>query len=331
MKLNQFPEYCVVIRTLGKAGGKYYQELCSLTCQTVPPKRILVYIAHGYEIPKETVGCEEYIYCEKGMMTQRSLPFTEVDTDWILFLDDDIYIPEDGVERLFTSLKEYHGDCISPDTFEHVHGKASLRAKIFSMLFNQEYPHCDKKCSLKIRKDGGISYINHPVKDVLSTQYVVGNCILCRKLAYMSVNMAAERWIDTFQYAMYEDFLFSYKIFKSGYKMLMQYNSGIIHLDAQSGHAKNIVEENLTIRTLRFITWWRMIYSTQKSFLKRFQSVIAFSLRMLLSLSFHLFLSIVKAKPYLIVNSIKSLYLGWKFVHSPAYLSYPPFLSESHK
>lgn len=65
------PQYCVAIRTLGTAGEKYRQTLLSLQQQTIPPNKILVYIAQGYPIPQETIGIEEYIYCPKGMVAQR--------------------------------------------------------------------------------------------------------------------------------------------------------------------------------------------------------------------------------------------------------------------
>ena len=53
--MKQF-EYCAAIRTLGTAGDKYLQTLKSLQSQTIPPKKILVYIAEGYDLPKETIG-----------------------------------------------------------------------------------------------------------------------------------------------------------------------------------------------------------------------------------------------------------------------------------
>ena len=73
-------DYCVAIRTLGTAGEKYQTLLDSLMAQTLPPQKILVYIPHGYPAPKETVGIEQLVRCEKGMVTQRSLPFDEVNT-----------------------------------------------------------------------------------------------------------------------------------------------------------------------------------------------------------------------------------------------------------
>lgn len=94
---TDYPAYTVVIRTLGTAGEKYLTTLRSAKEQDVPPQKILVYIPHGYPLPKETVGTEEYVRCEKGLVAQRSLPFDEVQTDWMLFLDDDMDLPASTV------------------------------------------------------------------------------------------------------------------------------------------------------------------------------------------------------------------------------------------
>ena len=82
-------EYTAVIRTLGKAGEKYQTLLDSLVSQMIPPKAIIVYIAEGYPVPAETVGIERYVYVKKGMVAQRALRYDEVDTEYMLFLDDD--------------------------------------------------------------------------------------------------------------------------------------------------------------------------------------------------------------------------------------------------
>ena len=92
--------YTVAIRTLGKAGGRYQTLLDSLARQTIPPAKILVYIAEGYAIPRETIGREQYIYVKKGMVAQRALRYDEVETEYILFLDDDVYLPDHAVESL---------------------------------------------------------------------------------------------------------------------------------------------------------------------------------------------------------------------------------------
>ena len=110
-------EYTAIIRTLGRAGAKYQATLDSLARQTLQPAAILVYIAEGYALPAETIGRERYIRCPKGMVAQRALPYDEVDTEWCLFLDDDVSLPPDGVERLYAALTEHGADVVSPDVF----------------------------------------------------------------------------------------------------------------------------------------------------------------------------------------------------------------------
>ena len=48
--------YTAVIRTLGKGGSNYQTLLDSLLLQTIAPYDIIVYIADGYPLPKETIG-----------------------------------------------------------------------------------------------------------------------------------------------------------------------------------------------------------------------------------------------------------------------------------
>ena len=49
------------------------------------------------------------------MVAQRALPYDEVDTEYILFLDDDLSFPENTVERMMELLLQEQADVISPD------------------------------------------------------------------------------------------------------------------------------------------------------------------------------------------------------------------------
>ena len=44
------------------------------------------------------------------MVAQRALPYKEVDTEYILCLDDDLSFPPDMVENLYRSLNEFNAD-----------------------------------------------------------------------------------------------------------------------------------------------------------------------------------------------------------------------------
>ena len=82
--------YSVAIRTLGKSPETLRAELESLHAQTVKPEKIIIYLAKGYERPSFTVGYEEYVLVNKGMVAQRALPYDEIDSECVLLLDDDV-------------------------------------------------------------------------------------------------------------------------------------------------------------------------------------------------------------------------------------------------
>ena len=318
------PQYCVAILTLGTAGEKYRQTLLSLQQQTIPPNKILVYIAQGYPIPQETIGIEEYIYCPKGMVAQRSLPFDEIDTEWILFLDDDIYIPHDGVEKLFAGLKQFNADCIAPNTFPN--HNMSFKNKIKAILCSQTFPHRDKRWAFKIRRSGHYSYNNAP-NSVMPTQSSAFTCLLCRKEAYKAIHFEDEKWIDHFKYALGDDQLFFYKLYLYGYNILIHYKCGITHLDAQSGNNKNYREAHLNTIILRFIIWWRTRYSIQKKRREKLFCILSFGGANLIYLSYSIIHFIVKRKWYILSDLWIGNRKGYEYVHSDEYLSYPDYLA----
>lgn len=226
-------EYCVAIRTLGTAGEKYQTLLDSLNRQTIHPKRILVYIPEGYALPKETIGWEEYIRSPKGMITQRSLPFDEIDTEYILFCDDDLWLADDFVERMFAGLQDYDADCISPDVFKVQ--ASSLGGVIKKAISGYAFPRRDDGWAFKITRNGGYTYNHKPSKDVLPSESAAGACALIKKEAYKDIHFEEERWMESFGYPLGEDLLFFYKLHSMGKRVLVHFNAGIKHLDAGAG------------------------------------------------------------------------------------------------
>ena len=226
-------EYCVAIRTLGTAGEKYQTLLDSLNRQTIRPKRILVYIPDGYDLPKETIGWEKYIRSPKGMITQRSLPFDEIDSEYILFCDDDLWLADDFVEKMFAGLQNYDADCISPDVFKVQ--SSSLGGVIKKAISGYAFPRKDDGWAFKITRNGGYTYNRKPKEDVLPSESAAGACALIKKQAYKDIHFEDERWMESFGYPLGEDLLFFYKLHSMGKHVLVHFNAGIKHLDAGAG------------------------------------------------------------------------------------------------
>lgn len=318
--MNQH-QYCAVIRTLGRAGEKYQRELDSLCRQTMLPEKILVYIPDGYPLPKETCGREEYVRSPKGMIAQRSLPFKEVDTDYILFLDDDIELAEDGVEKLFAALDDNHADVIIPNTF--VHQEDSLVKRVFAYFHSGQKVHHLKDWSIRIGRDGGFSFNPSPKKSVLFTQSGPGTCCLCKRQAYDAIHFEDERWLEQFKYASGDDQLFFYKMYLYGYKLLTIYDSGIKHLDARSAGRPDISLKQRYQKAIAFIIWWRTQYDVRGR--GRLRCALAFSWRMFLGMLFCPVEAAFYRHPRFIPDFFRGLHDGWKYVHSEEYRRIPKY------
>ena len=255
--------YTVVIRTLGSAGEKYQKLLDSLAAQSIKPEAILVYIAEGYPLPKETIGIEQYVYVKKGMVAQRALPYDEVQTEWMLFLDDDLYLPSCFVETLYEQLQENNADIISPDVFPN--DKRSFIGKVVMALSGRMLPRKDDGMwGYRVMHNGGYSYNARPVKPVYQSQTNAGACFFCQKKDFQKIHLDEELWMDKLQYAQGDDQVMYYKMYLHGLRLLTSYNTGIVHLDAGDNlnSQKSVM---LLYADLRFkiLFWYRFIFSLE--------------------------------------------------------------------
>lgn len=283
-------EYSAVVRTLGQAGAKYQRLLDSLASQTVRPREILVYIAEGYPLPNETIGVEQYKYVKKGMVAQRALSLDEVRTEWVLFLDDDVYLPSNAVERLYDELIQNQGQIIAPCTFYN--HKQPARAKLAKFITGKEL--CilhSKRWAYKVTRTAGFAYNNNPVSSVYESQTNAGPCFLCRKSDFLAINFSEELWLDKTYYALPEDQVMFYKMYKRGFKVLTSFDSGIVHLDAgttmQSDSERDCKLVYSEYRN-KLIFWHRFIYLPDRNAISRFMSIIALAYSLVIQSIKHL-------------------------------------------
>lgn len=227
------PKYTAVIRTLGKAGSMYQTLLDSLITQTHPPIKIFVYLAEGYPKPKETVGVEEIVYVRKGMVAQRALPYDEVATEWILFLDDDIAIEPRGVENMFRETLNRGANVCAFDAFPH--HKLSFKSKIANFVLLSSIPrYFNGTKGYTVNFLGTDCYNPYPrMKSAWSTTNS-GNGFLCRKLDFLKIHLENDLWLDEAGFAIPEDKVTYYKMHLCGLKILTYYGDEFVHLDAGS-------------------------------------------------------------------------------------------------
>lgn len=312
--------YTAVIRTLGRAGEKYQRLLDSLCAQTVRPDKILVYIAEGYPLPKATCGKEQYIYVKKGMVAQRALPYDEVNTEYILFLDDDLLLPDNFVETLFEELQNNEADVAAPDIFPNA--SRSLKAEIMMTLSGRmRARRGDRKEGYKVMATSGFSYNKSPKKNAYISQTNAGACFLCRKMDFLKINFEEEKWLDKMGYPIGEDQVMFYKMYLSGLKQLTIFGTGIEHLDAGGNLGNNDKELRLIEGDYFFrkVFWHRFLQTPEKSAIKRLWIRICLGY----FYGFGFFISTIKGKKTALAAKRRGLSRANAFLLSEEYKSLP--------
>ena len=325
---HQLPTYSVAIRTLGRAGSLYQRELDSLSRQTVQPEKIVVYIAEGYDLPKETIGREEYVYASKGMVSQRALDYKEITSEYILMLDDDVELAPNAVETLLTHIVEYGADCIAPDTF-HNHRMTPIQ-KLYAVATNLVLPYSGGKTAFKIHSCGSFSYINSPGQGVYPSQSAAGPASLWSRRALLGIRYEDERWMDRFSFAYGDEMLFFYKLVVNGGSLMVDFSANVTHLDGKTSRNETYLAdpERFATRTmLLFIVWWRTIYSLPtNSPLKKAYCALMFALKQLFCLISVIACALLGRSLRPVTGTLKGLKKGYEYVHSEQYRQVPEFL-----
>ena len=313
-------EYSVAIRTLGQAGNKYQALLDSLLRQTIKPSAIYVYIAEGYPLPNETIGIEKYRYVKKGMVAQRALRYDEILTKYILFLDDDVYLPDDAVEKMLNILIGHKAEVVSPDVFPN--SSRSMVGKLLMALSGRMCPRRDDQVwAYKVMRNSGYSYNSSPSQDVYLSQTNAGPCFLCSKSDFLNLHFEDELWLDKCFYAQGDDQVMFYKMYCLGYKQLTLFNSGIIHLDAGTTLHSDDKQRKKIFSDLRFKTifWHRYIYLPETRVYARLLNCIC----IIYTYIFSLFISLLKLDLIVFRLKCKAILSGINFVRSAEYRNLP--------
>ena len=310
--------YSVAIRTLGKSGWMYKALIESLKRQTLPAEAIFVYVAEGY-LPPERVSDEVFITCKKGMVAQRALDFHEIRSEFILFCDDDIELQENAVENFMSALEGHHADGISANMYpNHLW---STKEKIIHALLYGELPSFRNKFAFSVRNSSFYSYASRP-RTVMETQSFAGGCYMVRKDAVSAIHFKDEEWLDSFRYALGDDQLFSYKLYCYGYNILVHYSPGVTHLDAQTGHTRDMIQADKDSRIIHYIIWHRSIYSPARK-MGKILAVLAYYTDWTLLFLVSLISCILGKSTFRPRNSITALREGKQWIKREEYTKIP--------
>lgn len=325
------PKYSVAIRTLGTAGEKFRIELESIGRQTVLPEKVIVYVAEstGVKFHDDCFCGEKYVYVPKGMVAQRALDYDDVDSDYLLLLDDDVELAPDSAEKMLKAMVEKDADCVGADIFEN--HNMSKTEKAWAIVTNLVSPHFDKEWGLKIHANGSYSYLSK-VKGLhlVPTQKLDGPCVMWKKDVIQRLRWKDELWMDHLsEFAYGDDTVESYKLHVNGGKLWLMYDCGVTYLNAKTASTSyHHTHKKYYVRSLMsFCIWWRTIYEVECELKQRNLPamfgkgyvVFAFCLKWLWLLLVNTIAIVLLMDIHIPYYYIKGTRDGWKFVHSQKY------------
>lgn len=311
--------YSIYIRTLGKGGEKYAQLLNAINQQSIPPQKVVVVLPYGYPLPKERLGYESFEFSPKGMLQQRIYAINHVETEYILLLDDDVTFDSLFVEKLYATMIRTDADCvIAPITDDKQHqrilsnfiGKIT-RTQIISKKASQFY--------IRINKSGGYSIQKNILTDkIYYTQSGHGSHCFIKSECIKNIHFEDELWLEKSGYALPDDQVMFYKIFKYGYKIAVCTNTYFYHLDAASTGRKDRKLKLFYAKSHNYlIFWYKFIYKDEGKYINKLKDKIAIIYRIISEFIFLVIPTIlIYHKLSYIISYIKGLKDGIKAIKS---------------
>ena len=320
--------YSIAIRTLGTAGYRYKQELQSILAQTLQPERVVVYIAEGYSRPDFQVGQEEYVWVPKGMVAQRALPYTEIASDYVLLLDDDMILAPDVAEKMLQAAEEHKTDCVGADSYHHY--ARTMGGKLYDFMTNLIVAHSEKsQWAFRILRNGSFSYNSNPKPGYYDSHYIAGAVQLWKREVLTGIRLEDERWLDRYVFAYSDDMLETYKLHVNGYRLGILFGLDVVHLDAGAGSMPyRATSRQFYIREAAMVClWWRMIYGPSKG-LDTILCVILFILKWFWLLFVHIIGGVIRFDVHVPYYYVLGTINACKFLCSDEYRAIPNYKFE---
>lgn len=264
--------YSVAIRTLGTAGEKYTKLLNSIKKQTVQPEKVVVVLPEGYEPPKEQLGTELFVFSEKGMIPQRLAALKYIESDFVLFCDDDVELEPEFVKKLSEPLISGLYSCAAGPLLEFF-PPASIKYLFASLIGGAcVMLHGRENTYVRILRTGGWSY-NYSVKvnkhRIYDTDSIPGTCFMVQVKAMNTVHCEYESWAERTGYSAFEDRIMVSKLVKNGYKVCVVSDAKYEHNDGRTSVRQLKLEPLYAGAFNHYVYWHRFLYSLSKNPVER--------------------------------------------------------------
>lgn len=238
-------KYTIAIRTLGTAGEKFDALMRSIAALDSPPEEVLIVLPEGYSLPNTLVENARVIRSQKGMVAQRTIAIDEIQTPYLMLLDDDLEFEPDFTDRLYEQLKRYDADLCSPKLvtpYTQQTNTQTVTPPQQSRKLNNLLRWCigvswfetmEDGFILKVANTGGFIMNAKPnAPEPMYCQSGYGAIVFGKTSKCKAIHFEDELWVENTTYALMEDQIFYYKAHLQGNKIVYAPDVELIHLDA---------------------------------------------------------------------------------------------------
>ena len=260
--------YSVAIRTLGTAGEKYEKLLASIDRQTIRPDKIVVVLPRGYEPPQPILGCEEFVFSDKGMVPQRLAALEYIDSDYTLFCDDDVELIPQFMERLSDALLN-HGYSVAAGPLLSFFPPKGIVYFLGSIVGEASVmAHGRRDTYVRILGTGGFSYnrsVDLTHHKIYKTESLAGTCFCASTAAMKATRMTDELWLEKNGFAAWEDRVMLSKLIVNGYRACVVSDAEYAHNDGKTSVKKLRLEPVFARGFNHYVYWHRFLYTPAKA------------------------------------------------------------------
>lgn len=262
------PDFTILIATKDRPDS-LRKLLRSVAQSTIKPKSLIV-ISSGRPINEVIAEFKEaldidYFHSEvTGQVNQKKIGITRVrkEIPWVLFLDDDLFLAPNAVEKAFETLAKYHnlddsivgiGLGLTPT------GRIRKSSQIQNLMGRALRLSSGNPGSV-IRSGQGVSYLESPYP--IYTQWLNGASIWRTKCVLDYIKM-----VPSSSYAACEDLVFSYQQSKKG-KLIFAPDAKVFFQETESNdynRSQSIISSAawryFFVKSNPELSMWQLIYS----------------------------------------------------------------------
>lgn len=302
------PEYSIYIRTLGNGGDKYQKLLYSIDAQSIKPKEVVVVLPNGYNRPKEKLGYERFAFSPKGMIKQRLFAIYDAQTPYVLLLDDDVEFESTYIEQLFATLEKSKAQCAIPILHDSSKSNSSVKNIINRFIGREIYRRFTSNWFMTINRCGGFQVnTNINREKIYYSQTGHGSNCFAETSVLKNICFENELWLEDSGYALPDDQVMFYKMYKQGYKIAVDPKAYFCHLDAASTNKSG--DRYLKIAQAQasnyLIFWYKFIYPYENGIAKLW-SILCILHRVFWE-------SLLMCLKWHNLKTVKHIFMGWRY------------------